>query len=425
MNKIQFDEIQKRAIALPLLLRETKQGRVGIVCGGPGTGKSSVIAEMIRSIVNFDSSLEVRLCAPTGQAADVINKVTQKQFDGRPPVSPAMTIHRLLGCRGPIWEYRPDNKLHCDILILDEASMIDAALLWQLISSISDRCIIVLLGDKDQLQPVGAGAPFLDIVNSGLPFVIKLGINYRQMNGSMTGQSVENISNGQMPVFGEAGKDSLGKGMIDDCFWTEQSDRDLIAGTLAEVIAPWHYAGDNYLLVVPQRVGPIGFMELNPVLQGILNPSEKTGLKIFGQLVKEGDLVRQTKNNYKLGRNGVFNGYLGRVVYAHSKGIAVEYPGFPDPEIVIYTEQKEWNDLVLAYAITGHSAQGSQADNVCVLCHRSNWNMLTRSWIYVGFSRTQGICHVVGETDALKHAVGNQKSVKRNTYLSLAFSGEK
>lgn len=420
MRKIKYDKTQQSAIDAALALYKSDGAcRILPIAGGAGRGKSSIATEIILQVRGSDPSAVIRLAAPTGQAAVVLNKMIKSSFGSSPPVPPASTIHRLLGCQGPTWSYNEIDKLPCDLLILDECSMQDVDISYRVIRSTRDSCKIIMLGDHAQLAPVGAGCPFLDMVSAGRG--VELKTNYRQVGGSMLAESVERVRRGQQPIFGKRGKDSIGKGMMDDCFWHEQEDSEKVAETLAGIIHPWHRDGESYMLVVPQRVGPVGFMKLNPILQSIINPGGSGGLKIFGQLIKAGDIVRQQKNNYKLGREGVFNGFLGKVLHASPKGITVEYPGWPDPEVVVYHESKDWNALTLGYAITGHASQGSQADNVCCLVHPSNWYALGRQWLYVAMSRAQKECHVVGTERALKHAVGCDDAVKRNTYMALAF----
>lgn len=418
MHKIKYDKTQQSAISAGVdLYKSDGACRILPICGGAGTGKSSSVTEIIRQVKKIDQSSIIRLAAPTGQAGVVLNKMLKKSFGASPPIPPASTIHRMLGCQGPTWAYNRYNKLPCDLLVVDESSMLDVEITERLVSSTEAK--IIMLGDDGQLPPVGAGAPFRDLVNAGIG--IRFKICYRQLAGSMLFESIELVRAGKVPIFGKRGEDSIGKGMLDDCFWHEQEDTEKVAETLAEIIHPWHRDNKSYMLVVPQRVGPVGFLKLNPIIQSIINPGPSAGLKIFGQLIKAGDIVRQQKNNYKLGREGVFNGFLGKVLHASPNGITVEYPGWPEPEVVVYHESEDWNALTLGYAITGHASQGSQADNVCCLVHPSNWYALGRQWLYVAMSRAQKECHVVGTERALKRAVGCDDAVKRNTYMALAF----
>lgn len=420
MNKIKYDKIQQSAIDAGVdLYNSDGPCRILPIAGGAGRGKSSIATEIIRQIRKIAPSATIRLAAPTGQAAVVLNKMIKSSFGSSPPVPPASTIHRLLGCQGSTWAYNKNNQLYCDLLILDECSMQDVDITYRIIYSTPDSCKIIMLGDHAQLTPVGAGCPFLDAVRAERG--VELKTNYRQVGGSMLAESVERVRDGKMPIFGKRGEDSIGRGMEDDCFFHEQEDSEKVAETLAEIIHPWHQNNKSYMLVVPQRVGPVGFLKLNPIIQSIINPGPSTGLKIFGQLIKEGDIVRQQKNNYNLGREGIFNGFLGKVLHASQEGVTVEFPGWPEPEIVVYHESKDWDALTLGYAITGHASQGSQADNVCCLVHPSNWYSLGRQWLYVAMSRAQKECHVVGSERALKHAVSHDDAVKRNTYMSLAF----
>ena len=419
-NNIKYDKVQQSAIDAAISLYNSNgEQRILPVAGRAGRGKSAIVAEIVRRINDSDSFSSIRLAAPTGQASVVLNRAMNKYFGNNPPVMPASTIHRMLGCRGGgDWVHNKNNKLYMDLLILDECSMNDVEILHRIIYSVSDSCKILMLGDHGQLPPVGAGCPFLDMVEAGLG--IELETNYRQVGGSMLAESVERVYAGGMPMFGEKGSDSIGRGMPDDCFWHEQEDSEKVAESLAEIIHPWHRDNKSYMLVVPQKVGPVGFIKLNPIIQEIINPEGKGGLSIFGQTIKVGDIVRQQKNNYNLGESGVFNGFLGKVLDSRKTGITVEFPGWPNPEVVEYTKQEDWDALTLGYAITGHASQGSQADNVCCLVHPSNWYSLSRQWLYVAMSRAQKECHIVGSERAMKHAVSSNDAGHRNTYMSLA-----
>lgn len=420
-DAIQLDKHQQSAIdaILNLVLKQTDQ-QLHFIAGGPGRGKSTIINTAIKKLQE-SGIRNIRICAPTGKAAVVVNQMLAREYGSSLPVPPASTIHRLLGCQGPgQWIYHSDNRLEADVIVLDEGSMVDVPLLSRLLTSISPSCRVVILGDHGQLAPVGPGCPFYDFVScAGPELVSKLITNYRQVAGSHLADAIEDISSGEMVKFCDKG-DSLTIRPPDkkaDFFFHECDDRDSVADALADVIKPWHQAGEDYLCVVPQRKKIIGYEKLNPILQERLNPSSGPGVNIYGNVIREGDMVRQTKNDYNLGKSGIFNGYIGLVVYADNKSCVVEYPGWPHPEQVEYTKRKQLNNLTLGYAITCHSAQGSQARKVVYLAHRSNYGMLTNQNIYVGVSRAQQECHIVGQLDMVQRAIKNKRQVSRNTYL--------
>ena len=428
--QIQLDKNQQSAIdaVLDLVFNQTGK-RLHFIAGGPGRGKSTIINTVIVELKR-KGAMNIRICAPTGKAAVVVNQMLAKanahsgEHSGDLPVPPASTIHRLLGCLGPgQWIYNSDNRLEADIIILDEGSMVDVQLFSKLLTSIVPSCRVVILGDHKQLAPVGPGCPFHDFVTNGSPeLVSKLTTNYRQVAGSHLADAVEDISDGKMVKFCENNttgdnQDAATVKKAADFFFHACDDRDDVANALADVIEPWYLAGDDFLCIVPQRKGPIGYEKLNPILQERLNPGSGTGVNVYGTLIKAGDIVRQIKNDYKLGTSGIFNGYIGRVVYADDKSCVVEYPGWPHPEQVEYTEREQLNNLTLGYAITCHSAQGSQAQKVVYLAHRSNYGMLTNQNIYVGVSRAQHECHIVGQLDMVQRSIKNNKQISRNTHL--------
>lgn len=420
-TSIKLDKHQQAAVNTSWNLMGSSR-RIHCIAGGPGRGKSTIIAEIIRKLKS--AGVEgIHIAAPTGKAAVVVNRMLAREFGTVLPVSPAGTIHRMLGCRGGgDWLYNRDDLHPAEVILLDESSMVDVELLHRIQYSTEDECKIIMLGDHNQLAPVGPGCPFLDMVEVGgdKVKVSKLITNYRQVNGSCLADAVENISAGNMVKFCENLGDGLTvgpDGKDADFFFHECEDRDKIADALAENIEPWHKAGKDYLCVVPQKVGPIGYEKLNPILQQRLNPGNGPGVKVYNNVIREGDVVRQTKNDYNLGHGGIFNGYIGRVLHADNKSCIVEYPGWPKTEEVAYTERKQLNNLTLGYAITCHAAQGSQAQYVVYMAHRSNYGMLTNQNIYVGVSRAQKECHIVGQRDMVHAAIKNRRSVKRNTHL--------
>jgi exodeoxyribonuclease V alpha subunit len=421
-KQITLDKHQQAAIdAVVKMVTEPTERRLHFIAGGPGRGKSTIIMSVIDTLKDAGVN-RIRICAPTGKAAMVINQMLAREHGSALPVPPASTIHRMLGCQGPgQWIYNKDCRMEADLIILDEASMVDSRMFHRLLYSTETDCRILVTGDHGQLAPVGPGAPFLNFIESGNDQgnVNKLVTNYRQVAGSMLADAVENIAVGKMVSFCEPEDELIiGENEKDaDFFFHECEDRDKVAEALADVIEPWHKEEKDYLCVVPQEKGPIGYDKLNPVLQERLNPGSGPGVKVYKNVIRAGDIVRQTKNDYKLGNAGVFNGYIGKVLYADNKSCIVEYPGWPDPEQVEYTTREQLNNLTLGYALTCHAAQGSQAEHVVYLAHLSNYGMLTNQNIYVGVSRAQRECHIVGQLDMVQKAIKNRRSVNRNTHL--------
>lgn len=393
----------------------TASSRISILTGGPGRGKTHTVEAIVKRMVEGGQAApyNIYFAAPTGKAAKVLGEYLKKS-DLYLPNEPS-TIHRLLGCRGTTWTYGPKNRLRADLLILDEASMIHSALMARVLRSVSDNCKIILVGDSDQLPPVDAGCPFLDMVR--YTPVSRLEINHRAAEGGMIAAACENINAGKLPLFGVPGERTLGGARCDDLFFHEHDEKEAIPDAVVEIIRDWHLSGEDYQVLAPQRSGACGVEALNRHLQLCLNPSrpDRPSLEIVGKdlVIRQGDKVLNTKNNYDL---NIFNGYVGRVLYVDpsSKMVSVDFDG----QVVDFESYSDIKNLQLGYALTIHKSQGSQYKRGVVVIHSSHTYMLSRSLLYVGVSRFKEELHIVGNSRALRHAVKNCETQSRNTYLS-------
>lgn len=438
-----LDEHQAKAKAM-IVNSLSSLRKVFVMCGSAGRGKSTVVAEAIGDLLRAGLwPDDIRIMTPTGKAASVVNRMLREFFGGKLPILGARTIHRGLGCKGPMmgWKFNEKNKLKSRIIILDESSMIDSALLARVIKSVDRDCKIIMVGDHEQLFPVSAGCPFFDIIKYGdQSFVSKLVVNYRQQAGYLLADGIEQVLRGEVPIFGKRQHDTLGKGQEDNIFFEGVEDAVDVPAEVIKQVKEWEKNGVDYIVLSPQWRGPAGVDKINEVLQQELNPvvsdgaeeegrslscfaEQKGSIKLAGRELREGDRVKQTKNDYDL---GVFNGFIGRIIR-----IAVDESG--EDYIVVdfdgkeyrYIDKKQINNLQLGYCVTVHSSQGSEYEKVCMVCHSTHAFMLSKQLLYVAFSRARQELVVVGNKKGLKLGIRNRRAGQRQTYLSLEMGGGK
>jgi len=394
---------------------------ISVLTGGPGRGKTFTVRSLLSTLWSLNSIHPDKtwMACPTGKAAKVLQDALGDMItnDGHTPA----TIHRLLGCRGLMWEYNSSNRLPADCIIIDEASMVDSAMLARIIDSISIGCKIVLVGDADQLPPVSAGNPFHDIVKAGIN-VNRLEINHRQQEGSLIADACDKIITGVKPNFGITGEHSLGGKREDDFFHIQEEDKEEIPGVVASLAKQWNIDEDDYCILAPQRTGPCGVENLNLFLQDTLNPPARDVPELIMSkwlTLREGDKVLHTKNNYEL---EVFNGFTGRIVGIDTSDriIVVDYDG----RLVTYNQPGYLAQLTLGYCLTVHKSQGSQFKYGVVACHSTHSYMWSRQLLYTAVSRFKEALYIVGDKKGLQRARTHSIENVRNTYLDLAFKGE-
>lgn len=418
-----LDEIQKQAVNL------VADKPVCIVTGGPGVGKT----ECSRAIVSLliGSSLHVALCAPTGRAAKRLEEATGQ---------PASTIHRLLGYgQGPTqqqkYAYNKDTPLPYDAILVDEASMVDSELMYALVQAMTAKTRLILVGDMNQLPPVGPGAPFRDLVQTGTLPTVKLSKIFRQVADSRVVQSAHRILDGKMISTSPAGDRSSGA-----VFFLEEEDPErvhtIITKSVQESIPEqFQIEPKDIQVLVPMHKSLTGTIALNSALQEALNPetglapSVASGERVF----RIGDRVRQTKNDYK---RGIVNGDMGYVCEVYGPGrasqpeespravLAVKMEGSIREQKIFYCTKSELLQLQLAYAGTVHSSQGGEYAAVIVVISKSHWIMLTRTLLYTALTRAKKLCVIVGDSMALKRAIGNARIDDRTTLLGRMLKGE-
>lgn len=392
-NDIIYDDIQKDAIRTAVL------SKFMILTGGPGTGKTTTILAIIKV---FEKMLaKVLLAAPTGRAAKRMSETAKIE---------AKTIHRLLEYKPPEgYQKNVDNPLECDVLIVDEASMIDIVLMYNLLKAVPDKAAIILVGDVDQLPSVGPGNVLRDFINSGIINVVRLERIFRQAQGSMIIMNAHRINKGQIPLL-KSNKES-------DFFFIEENETEKIAEiikTLCIKRLPDYYGADrinDIQVISPMTRGEVGTRRLNEELQNALNPGND-GIVYGGIMYKLSDKVMQIKNNYD---KNVFNGDIGRItrIEKEARIVAITY----DRHEVEY-DVAELDEVVLAYATTVHKSQGSEYKIVIAPLVTQHFMMLQRNLLYTCVTRAKSILILVGSLKALNIALKNNKVIKRNTLLS-------
>lgn len=401
---------------------------VYLLIGAGGSGKTFTIQHLLEQLWADDSNHikneTTYIAAPTGKASKVINDAFS--LAGFEVLNEAKTIHRLLKYNpGTGWEYNADNKLPASLVIIDEASMVDSLLLSRVIEALPKGCILILVGDENQLPPVAPGQPFTDLIMCGSQEIVnRLTTNHRQAQGSLIADGCLKILAGNKPTFGNKGDHTLGGVREDDLFFIEEDDKEEIPRIVAEICRPWHEQGWDYSVLAPQRTGVCGVEAMNKYLQEELNPAatNKAQIKVAWLTLREGDKVLQTKNNYEL---EVFNGFCGiikeiSVDWDDEEIIVVDFDG----QIVRYKEKGDIKQLTLGYCMTIHKSQGSQFQYGVLVCHSSHYYMWSRSILYTGVSRFRKELHVVGDAKALKRGLSNVVSGDRNTALKLQLNGE-
>jgi exodeoxyribonuclease V alpha subunit len=375
---------------------------VSVLTGGPGTGKTTCLKALITALEAQNKSYA--LASPTGRAAKRLAEATDR---------PASTIHRLLGY-SPLegFKYNPENPLPVDFLVVDEASMLDLILANNLLKALKPGTHLLLVGDVDQLPSVGAGDVLRDIIASGTVPVTRLTQIFRQAADSLIITNAHRINHGEMPVFSTDGDNG-------DFFLFPAEDAAAAADWVVDLVTeriPKKFGFDalrDIQVLAPMYRGGTGVSSLNERLQSQINPpTPKTPEKrLFGITFRPGDKVMQIQNNYD---KEVFNGDIGfvmnldlveHILTAEIDGRRVDYD---------FTEADQ---LVLAYAVTVHKAQGSEFPVVVMPLVTAHYLMLQRNLLYTAITRAKKLCVLTGSRRAIGMAVQNNKVTQRHTAL--------
>lgn len=417
-----IDEIEKETgITLADKQRQAVQctfsNSVMVITGGPGTGKTTIINTIIRAMQKINK--RVALTAPTGRAAKRISELSGAE---------AKTIHRLLECNSDSTEgitrfaKNENNKLECDVLIIDETSMVDILLMHSLLLALPKGLRLILVGDADQLPSVGAGNVLKDIINSELVITIKLTEIFRQAKESMIVVNAHRINNGDFPFLNDFDK---------DFFLVKRTSPERIPDTVSDLVAarlPLAYGFDKtkqiQVLTVTKK-SELGVPSLNNILQERLNPPspDKPEKLTPSCIFRLGDKVMQIKNNYNMPwkkeysdekGTGVFNGDIGYIIKIdlRNKNLTVLF----DDRLVVY-DFLMLDELELAYAMTVHKSQGSEFDAVVMPVFDTHKLLMNRNILYTAVTRARKLVVLVGTEDTLSEFIRNNSTISRYSGL--------
>jgi exodeoxyribonuclease V alpha subunit len=406
----QLSDGQKRA------LEDTRAAAVAVITGGPGTGKTTVTRALVAS---WEAAHKrVLLAAPTGRAAKRLAEATGRS---------ALTVHRLLewgrgkeGQKGPFGRNR-QHPLATDLLVVDEASMLDLPLARGLFDAVPDGASVVLVGDVDQLPPVGAGQVLADIIASGAVPVARLREVFRQAEGSGIVENAYRILSGEPPI-GAAPRSSAGSGEKGDFYVIPVEDpdraRELVVRMCKERIPEAFGLDpvDDVQVLTPMHRGAAGTDALNRALQAALNPARAGGAEVVqgGRSFRVGDKVMQVRNDYD---RDVFNGDVGRIVETEADegeiSVVVDFDG----KRAQYVDD-ELDQLELAYAVSVHKSQGSEYPAVVLPLVMGHYLLLRRNLFYTAVTRGKRLVVVVGEPRAIRRAVEDAHVDARHTRLA-------
>ncbi len=418
LDGLTLDELQEKAV------REAASRGLMILTGGPGTGKTTTINTMIRYFEAED--LEVCLAAPTGRAAKRMTEATGHE---------ASTIHRLLELTGQAEEQgehvffarNAENPLEADVIIIDEASMVDIYLMHALLSALVPGTRLILAGDVNQLPSVGPGSVLRDMIRSRVFPVVELTRIFRQAAESDIVVNAHRIHAGQSIRLDNDSR---------DFFFLQREDVRVIQKVILTLVAQklpqyTHSRPQDIQVLAPMRKGPLGVENLNVILQKYLNPpaQNKTETECRQGILRVGDKVMQIKNNYQLeweirGKHGivtqkgmgVFNGDLGVIaaINTFAEELTVEYE---EGRFVDYSF-KQLDELELAYAVTIHKSQGSEYPAVVIPLLGGPRMLMTRNLLYTAVTRARRCVVLTGSAETFRSMVANQTEEGRYTTLA-------
>jgi exodeoxyribonuclease V alpha subunit len=390
---IALTEDQQRGIITCL------QHKITIITGGPGTGKTTLIKQLLGILEQ--EKVRYKLAAPTGRAAKRITESTQRA---------AATLHRLLefDVASMSFKHNEQNALPLEMLIVDEASMIDVFLAHALLKALPYHAHLVLIGDVDQLPSVGPGNVLHDLIASGRIPTIRLTTIFRQLHHSMIVVNAHRVNHGEFPTTALADARR-------DFYYLKEQDPAQIPAQLQTIyhhmLAQHDINAARAIVLTPMNRGTVGTIALNSTLQQLLNPTAPKELRHGATLFRMGDRVMQIKNNYD---TLVFNGDMGMVedIDTIEHRITVQFP-----DTTVTYETADLDELVLAYAISIHKSQGSEFDAVIIPLFTQHFTLLQRNLLYTAITRAKRLCIIVGQAKAIAIAINNNKGRERRTFL--------
>ena len=382
--------------AVLLALKE----KVMVITGGPGVGKTTIINSILKIV--SAKKIKVSLCAPTGRAAKRLTESTGLQ---------AKTIHRLLeyNPQSRTFNYNQNNMLPTDMVIIDEASMIDIVLWYNIIKSIPSHASLLVVGDIDQLPSVGPGSVLADIINSQTIPVVKLTEIFRQAANSQIIINAHRINQGLFPLAPIAENN--------DFYFIKAETPELIQSKLLTVVTENLPKRFNFnpkydiQVLTPMNRGGLGSRALNVLLQEKLNPTSEPKISKFGTTFAVGDKIIQNVNNYD---KDVFNGDIGIITSVNSEEseLTVDFYG----RTVVY-DFNDLDEVLLAYATSIHKSQGSEYKAVVIPISTQHYMLLARNLLYTAVTRGKKIVVIIGQSKALAIAIKNASTKTRITNL--------
>jgi exodeoxyribonuclease V alpha subunit len=381
-------------------VRQALRQKVLVITGGPGTGKTTLLTVLLSLFRH--SKISFALAAPTGRAAKRMEEAAGEE---------AKTIHRLLEYNPRTREFqrRENNPLGVDVVIIDEASMVDLLLMDHLLRAVKPHSHLILLGDVDQLPSVGPGSVLRNLIDSGVLPVALLRRIFRQERESLIVLNAHRILQGQSLLFDHDRETR-------DFVFIARESEDEILETVKELVKERIPRSlrvksiEAIQVLSPMHRGLLGTVHLNRELQALLNPADES-VERGGTRLRQGDKVMQLRNNYD---KGVFNGDLGRVVGIdqEEREIQVDFYG----RLIPY-DLDEPDEISLAYATSIHKSQGSEYPVVVIPLHTSHYVMLHRSILYTAITRGKQMVVLVGSKKALAMAIKNVRVERRFTGL--------
>jgi len=404
-QKFPLSAEQGEAVKMALL------SRFSVLTGGPGVGKTYTTNTIVAAFEALDK--DVLLASPTGRAAKRMAEVTGRE---------AKTVHRLL-------EFDPEQRgfkrgsdlpLECDVLIVDESSMLDMVLTYSLLKAVPPEAQVVFVGDVDQLPSVGPGNVLRDLIDSGAVPVARLTQVFRQAAESLIITNAHAINAGRMPELPPPSA-------LRDCAWLNAEEADELAEKVVAVVAKSlpkrGYAPGDIQVLTPMQRGSAGAAHLNSRLQEVLNPARlgvdeiQRGPRLF----RVGDRVMQIVNNYD---KAVYNGDIGAVVAVNHEDeiLTVAYTDAQGTNEVIY-EFADIDELTLAFCCSIHKSQGSEYPAVVLAVHTQHYMLLQRNLLYTALTRAKKFAVLVGPKRAIAMAVKKQSDIHRHTRLKERLQG--
>ena len=393
---IYLAQSQKQAV------KQALNSKVMVITGGPGVGKTTIVKAILTILAA--KNINIKLCAPTGRAAKRLSESSGYE---------ATTIHRLLEIDPSTMEfkYNEDNPLNCDLLVIDECSMVDIPLANNLLKAVPSHAAVIFVGDVDQLPSVGPGAFLGDLIKSQVVSVIYLKEVFRQAASSWIVRIAHQINSGQLPTFPT--KNDNG-----DCYFVSEDNRENLTATLVNLVQqrlPKAYGVNpisDIQVLCPMNRGDSGARVLNLELKKVLNPAtNNSSITKAGYTFSVGDKVMQIENNYD---REVYNGDVGFITHIDQQEevLTVNFDG----HIAVYPFS-ELDELTLSYACTIHKSQGSEYPIVVIPLTMQHFMMLKRNLVYTGVTRGKKLVVLVGEKKALTMAVRDWRTKERYSGL--------